>query len=617
MLGITEKSLHRGMLNHLAFLLVIIVMTFAAYARVLHGELLFDDRSIILTNPLLQSPYAFSDLNLWDAFKSGLRPVTAFTFSLNYYLFGKDPFSYHLTNLIIHIINGILVYVFIYITLVQDSVSPTTPAPTYQGGEKWGVRRQWIAFLTALLFSIHPIQTESVSYIYQRAESLSSMFYLVSIIAFIVGSQGLRIKVLCYLIFILGFVLAMGSKEIAVTLPLAALLYGIYFFEKKGLWKRVAVPVTLIFSGLAVAAIRMTSLRENLSAGYSLSEFTLWEFILTQFSVILSYMRLLIFPFGQNIDPVYPISRSLFEIKTIFSITLLLLPLSLAWIFFRRWRTGSFFILWFFVTLSPSSSILPLRDLLAEHRLYLPSIGVFFILSSAMVYLSNLWLGKMKKGVIIPLSLTIFLLLSGLFWTVTYNRNRYWTSELAMWQDVIKKSPRNQRGYNNLARAYNEKGLHDKAIENYLISIKIKQDDPVVHRYLGIAYNDKGLTDKAIEHYRIAISLKPDYAEAHNNLGSCYLLKGEYKNALIEYLETLSIDPNNFETYYNAGLSLKNLGMTDLAREFFVLFVKTGPEDYSDEKRKLSFEYNITGNTALPDLRLLIQSAKNLFGQVK
>lgn len=127
MLGITEKSLHRGMLNHLAFLLVIIVMTFAAYARVLHGELLFDDRSIILTNPLLQSPYAFSDLNLWDAFKSGLRPVTAFTFSLNYYLFGKDPFSYHLTNLVIHIINGILVYVFIYITLTLHSKSPLIP----------------------------------------------------------------------------------------------------------------------------------------------------------------------------------------------------------------------------------------------------------------------------------------------------------------------------------------------------------------------------------------------------------------------------------------------------------------------------------------------------------
>lgn len=518
----------KDILNHCIFLSTIILLTFFAYSNVLYGDPQFDDEHYIFEDPLLRSPHAFRDLNIWEAFISGVRPVTAFTFSLNYYLWGRDTFSYHITNLLIHLINGALVYILIYMTL-----------------RTLEVRGKWIAFFTALLFSIHPIQTESVSYMVQRGESLSSMFYLISMIAFIVGGRrqeagGIYLQPLSSIVFIAGFFLALGSKEVAVTLPVIAFLYGLYFLDRKGLWKRLAVPGTLILAGLIISIFKLTTLGEHTSAGYHLREFTAWEYLFTQFSVMVGYLRLLVLPIGQSIDHVYPISRAFWEGGTIASFALLSSVLLLAFILRRRWREGSFFILWFFVTLLPTSSILPLKDVFVEHRLYLPSVGIFFIFASGMVRMAEVLKGRLSKGGLITILLSVSISCSLL--AATYNRNRIWSSRLAMWQDVVKKSPHNARGW--------------------------------------------------------------------NNLGNCYLLKGNYKDALRAYLTSLDLAVANIELYYNMGLTLENLGMRDIAKDFFIIFVKNGPEGYKKEIGELTLRYDIRADTPMPDIRRMKQRAK-------
>lgn len=505
---------------------IISVCILIIYSIALHGEPQMDD-VYVFENAELRSPFALLDGGISNSFLSGRRPLTAISFSLNHYLWGRETFSFHLTNIIIHILNGILVFVLVRSTLyiINESHSNNSDA---------------IAFLTALLFSIHPVQTESVSYIYQRAESLSSFFYLTSIISFIRAYQAESRgkKVLYQGLFFASFILSLMCKEIAITLPLIAFIFGLYFFRRDRVWRNIALPGVLILAGLYITALKLNSIQGNPNVGYQLKEYTAWEYLLTQINVIVHYLRLIIFPINQNLDYDFPSTKTFFEAGTLMNFALLFSMICLTIYLLKKQRGISFFILWFFIILLPSSSIMPLSDACVEHRLYLPSIGTFFISALAMVHLSGL-LKTASGSKHLTLAVCIICILTFLS-AATYQRNLIWESRLAMWKDVVRKSPKKGR--------------------------------------------------------------------AHNNLASIYSMSGDQKSAIKEYLTALTLTPGNTETYYNLGSIFEEFGTLDLARDFYIVFVKYDP-DHQQAVLEIKARYNISEATQEPDVLSLKKRA--------
>ncbi|MBW7956618.1 MAG: tetratricopeptide repeat protein [Deltaproteobacteria bacterium] len=478
--------------TRVAILLAIaLILSVLAYSNTFTGEFQFDDDGTVAENPYVTDIGNFRGLTLAKSFVDGIRPVATFTFSVNYYFWGLDVLPYHVTNFAVHAICGLLVF---YLALL----TARSPGLLYDEN-----RSLFIAFLTSAIFLLHPVQTESVSYISQRYESLASLFYLASLIAFIKARQaaGVPRRYTFYALSVAAGILALGSKQSAITLPLMIMLYDFYFLNEKPSLKRMAGP--LIFLALAaVAGLIIIKGLKGADAGFSVQGFTPWEYLLTQFRAIVTYIRLLFLPAWQNLDYDFRISRSLFEIDTLLSFLFLLSLFVSALFLLRRARASSFFILWFFIILAPTSSIIPLVDPVFEHRVYLASAGVFFIFSDTMwAGLSWAWKRRPARGRALAISgaLVLMLLLSGL----TYERNEVWRTKLSMWLDVAMKSPMKSRPHNNLGNCYMLLERPVEAIEEYKKAIAL--DPGNIEAYYNISLNleKTGRFDQAVYYYDI------------------------------------------------------------------------------------------------------------------
>jgi Tfp pilus assembly protein PilF len=327
---------------------------------------------------------------------------------------------------------------------------------------------------------------------------------------------------------------------------------------------------------------------------------------LTQFRVIVTYIRLLFIPINQNMDYDYPLYNTFFEPWVFFSFIFLLSIFAFAvYLFIRSRKTdnvygllASFGILWFFITLSVESSIIPIRDVIFEHRLYLPGVGAAVAFSSAAFYVFGLLEAKLSPLVAACVLIVVISLPLGV---AANQRNYVWGDAVTFWQDIVKKSPLKARGHNNLGEAYNERGQMDNGIEELEIALRLKPGYADAHTNLGIAYGKKGLLDKAeaellealkllpnlavarnnlgivyarkgrlnraIEEYKTALGLKPDFAEAHNNLGNVYYKEGRMDEAIEEYNEALRLTPSYAEAHNNLGNVYYKQGRMDEAIE--------------------------------------------------
>ncbi|MBI4822934.1 MAG: tetratricopeptide repeat protein [Nitrospirae bacterium] len=457
-------------------------------------------------------------------------------------------------------------------------------------------RNNLIALFSALLFVSHPIQTEAVTYIFQRLASLVAFFYLLSIVLYIKWRLQVTPSLtlphqgggkwwgasLLYLASILSAILAMKTKENAFTLPIVIALYEFFFFRGT-LGKRVLhlipflltmliIPITLI--GIDKPVGEIISGIEPATRGYE--GISRADYILTQFRVVVTYIRLLFLPVNQNIDYDYPVYHSFFDIQVFLSFLFLIFVFGSAFYFLIRSKFSpvlrfiSFGIFWFFITLSVESSVIPQYILINEYRVYLPSMGVFTaIVNGAFLFIERLK-GKKTQTAVLAFLILIPLLLS----PATYNRNAVWRSTVSLWTDVVRESPLKERGHNNLGNAYMGKGLTDKAIEHFLIVLKLKPNFLEAHNNLGYAYLSKGLIDNAIEQYQIALRLKPDYAEAHYNLGVVYYKKGLLDNAIEQYQIASRLRPDYAKAHYNLGGAYLKKGFIDKARKEFETTLK-------------------------------------------
>jgi len=238
-------------------------------------------------------------------------------------------------------------------------------------------------------------------------------------------------------------------------------------------------------------------------------------------------------------------------------------------------RVIAFGILWFFITLSVESSIIPLPMLINEYRVYLPSSGLFLSITTGAFLLSKRF--KIKNA--LPLVLSFFFI-SLLFSYATYGRNVVWRSTINLWEDVIRKSPKKAEGYYILAKTYLHKGQTDKAIELLKTALTSEPYNAVIHLYyfdLALAYKHKGLFNEAIKQYLFAINLKPDYVEAHNNLGLLYISEGRFVEGVRHLQTALELNPN-CEAYNNLGLAYASIGRFDKAIEYYRTALRLKPD---------------------------------------
>ena len=368
---------------------VIAGMVLIAYANTFTASFHFDDNPSIIENSTIRHVTGENIL----AILKGSRPVVYLSIMLNYQLNGLNVIGWHVFNIGTHVTNSIFVYLLILWTLTL---------PTF--GKAYADKAKWMSLFGALLFGVHPIQTESVTYIITRSELLAACFYLATFLFFIKGATTGRFG---YVIgMLVTSLLSMSSKEWAVTLPALLLLYD-YLFIAEGKVKPVlsrwyvyvliALPWVLVLKNLD-----LTSKGGAAGVGFNLvsnTGITPVTYMLTSLNVIWTYVRLLLLPINQNLDYDYPVAKTLFELPTILSFAgHLAVVIASFWLYLRKgWRLIPFGLAWFYIGLSPVQSIVPVVDVIFEHRAYMPSVGFFlaFIVAYDMVFdLVDAWRAK-------------------------------------------------------------------------------------------------------------------------------------------------------------------------------------------------------------------------------
>jgi len=359
---------------NLAVFGLIAVMILIAYSNTFTASFHFDDGPAITDNAMIKKV----TLDNISTIVFSARPVVYLSLMLNYQLSGLNVIGWHIFNIGVHIANSFLVYLFILRTLTMPALKA-----------RYADRAKWMALFGSLLFAVHPIQTEAVTYIISRSELLATFFYLGAILLFISGAQTGKWRYYAAAFF--SAVLAMGSKEWAVTLPAIIFLYD-YLILSEGkigtALSRWGAYVLLVLSwGSLWRTLHLFS-AENSTVGFNISQhsssgaaLTAWTYLLTSFNVIWTYIRLLFVPISQNIDYDYPIAQTLLAFPTLLSFAGHLAVVGGAFWLYRKkqWLLAPFGAAWFYITLSPVQSFVPVTDVIFEHRLYLPSIGFFLV----------------------------------------------------------------------------------------------------------------------------------------------------------------------------------------------------------------------------------------------
>ena len=449
----------------------------------------------------------------------------------------------------------------------------------------------------------HPIQTQAVVYITQRFASLATLFYLLSFVAYIEYrlSRGSKLKTWSfYAASLFSAALGMLTKEITFTLPVMVALYE-FMFLRGDRKKRIAlllpvfltaliIPFTLLMTKGSVTGI--SGIDESMKTLAAAPTVSRSDYLLTQFRVIVTYLRLLFKPVNQNLDYDYQVYHSFFTPPVFFSFLLLLCLFGMAvYLAFKsridnpgnpayltgryRWiapvprtprelRLTAFGIFWFFITLSMESSIIPIADVIFEHRVYLPSVGFLIGIVTLVFVLARKAGGRLPYGA----GVTVSVLAMAVFFMAcaAYARNLVWKDELTLWQDASEKSPLKFRPHYNL----------------------------------GLNYAELGRTADAIREYETAIRIDPSNSEAHNNLGIAYAMRGEFDKAVTEIQLALQLNPLSSNAYNNLGSIYANMRLWDRAIECFKTAIALKPEDVTFQNRlarayeeKKAFDANV------------------------
>ena len=561
-----SESKFEALRKRYEFLLIVLmaVVAFLVYAKTLTGDFIFDDEPNIKYNPHIRLKHITAE-TLWDAATKGptKRPVAKLSFALNHYFHGYHVVGFHMVNILIHIANGVLLYLLVIITW-------RTPAMRAYHG-KYG----WIAFFTALIWLVHPIQTQAVSYIVQRMTSMATMFTVLSLLFYIQArfETGNAKKTAWFCAMAASGLLALGSKEISATLPFFIFLYEWYFFQDLSLtWIKKRIPlIAAVFIALVIISLIYLGGHpiEKITSMYAERSITITQRALSQLRIVILYISLLLWPYPGRLNLAYDFqpSHSLLDpMTTVLGMIAIIIFLAVAVLTAKKHRLVSFCILWFFGNLVIESSIIAL-ELVFEHRNYMPSM--FFILLGVFLccrYLKPKWLA--------PLLLSVIVVVCALW---TFERNEVWRSPILMWKDSINKSPRYPRPYNNLGVALMRRGYYQLAAKQYRRALELNPEYARAHTNLGYVLAKEGHYAKAIEHLTISLEIDPNQYETYNNFGIALTLQGHYQEAVGYFSTAIAIRPDYTHAHNNLGEVLRKQGRLQEAIKHFHAALELDP----------------------------------------
>ncbi|NLO18360.1 MAG: tetratricopeptide repeat protein [Ignavibacteria bacterium] len=578
-----KLELNKKSCNNKLFLLIsvcsIIVLSFIIYSNIYDNSMHFDDITYMEPFGMKEFGYLreFFDVNPF-------RFITFATFSINYNLSGFDLWGYYFFNIIVHIINGLLVFSLINLTF-------RTPAIRNSNIYK---HKQWLSLLGALIFIAHPIQTQAVTYLYQRLTSLSAMFYLLTLTFYLTARLTERKRVFKFIIYSLSglsFLFAIFTKENSFTLPVAIILFELCLFRTKG--QRLSKKIFIPFGFLLIAGVAFLTLLGPSKVFIELTNFsgeriTSWTYLLAQFKVIPYYFFLYILPIKQNVDHDFPIINSFWDFDVFLGLLINLTIIAIGFLTFRKKPLVSFGIFWIYITLAVESSIIPILDVMNEHRMYLPMFGFVLILLCLVNQL------LIKRNQVIGYSFLGLLILT--YSIMTYLRNDVWQNEITLWEDVVKKSPNKARPNNNLALAYLADANFEKSIEYFSNSIRIMPEYSIAYHNRAFANMHIGMYKDAVKDFSEYIKIEKKVApDVYLNRGNAYFNTENYKKSIVDYTKYLEMMPNDYNGHYNRS------------QAYFML------KDFEGAKKDLREAVNLNRNdtrgySALGDIELALEN---------
>lgn len=561
--------------NRILNIVVLILLSSLPYLNTLSGEFVSDDTAIVLNNENVKGKTTlyeiFLNKNVMPFSGEIYRPIRDISYRLEWLIGGKSPAIYHATNILLHVITTLAVFWFLRL-LIKDAA---------------------VSFLAASLFAVHPIHTESVSWIKGRDDLFFTFFYILSFMMFLKYEDASDRKKLYLLSSASLFILSLFSKEMAVTLPISLALYQAIFKRFKFYTLLPFFIIAAMYMGFRTYVLGQVAQQEYWGGG-------IFPTMLTMVKGVVQYVRLSFFPIIQCADYYsFPISAGA-DLAVIFSLSVLsALVISLL---VQRSKVVLFGGLFFFLALLPVSNIIPIKILIAERFLYLPSLGFCVVLAVVVDKISpSPYITRILGGIIVSMLMLL-----------TIQRNHVWLDEFSLWSDTLIKVPDNPRAHYAMGSVYDSKGLLDKAIMEYKEALRYSPDTPYIINALGLAYykkgtagdivnkelveeayrtyekalkldashrdarynraillHDQGLIDEAIKEYTELLEYKPSDFDVLNSLGYAYFQKGLFKEALVHYRKAMSIDPGAVAPYNNIGMVYAIAGETGEAEKWF------------------------------------------------
>jgi tetratricopeptide (TPR) repeat protein len=519
-------------------LLIIALITLAAYSNSFNTPFVFDDTFRIERNAALHS----------GDFKRLLAPRVLIytTLYANFKAGGLDTTPYHITNLAIHILAAWFLFGIITNTLGKS--------------RKYQPNATCIALIASCLWAVHPLQTESVTYIIQRCESLTGLCMLLTLYC------ATRIHSSAYphrwqIATVAAAALSMTTKEISIITPLLILLYEYAFRRQHDLKMNRGYYLALLLTPAVLVGLALLAPPDygGDTAGFGFQAITPYHYALTQFRCVAYYLRLALYPSPLCIDLAWPVTEKLTDVIPHIMLMALLVTGSI-YLLIRKPNYG-FWAVWIFFLLSPSSSIMPIADVAVEHRMYLPLAGICVMAALLLFNCSEPLSRSQRRITRTTLSIAVIALLG----LMTYDRNCDYASGEAIWINCIQASPNNARAYLNIGQAQTAKGDYATAIPYFEKAATLDKSDPRARYNLGLSHIITGNIDAGIAICHEAIPLS-DYPEhtlyAKLNIAYGHILNGELATATEIYNDIISTTPVEWsfmtaEAHYRLGTLLE------------------------------------------------------------
>ena len=548
-------------------LLLIVSAGLIAYANSFSGPFIYDDVPSIPENPHIRALWPIGQA-MAAPHQSSLdgRPIAALSFALNCALGGMHVWSYHAFNFLLHLLAG-----FTLLGIVRQTLAGPRLNRVY------GEATPWLALAVALIWIIHPLATEAVNYIVQRTELLMGLFFLLTLYCAIRGTEPASSR-RWNSAAVIACALGMGSKEVMASAPLIVLLYDRTFLFgsfREAFRKRGKLYLALAGTWLILIALMAPGPRSE-SVGLRFSQLTPWQYLFTQSSVILHYLRLAFWPHPLVLDyHDWPIPQSVVSAAPWTAIVLALLALTV-WLLRRNFPLG-FLGAWFFLILAPTSSFVPIvTEIAAERRMYLPLAAIVAsVVGGGWILLRRTPMPeKTRRWVAIGLAAGLAV---GFGW-MTIRRNADYRSEITIWSDAVAKRPGNARAHNNFGLALVTAGRVEEGMAHYRQALRLSPDYGDAYINLGAASAALGRYDQAIENYVAALKINPNDARAHTNLGNTLFSQGRMEEAIAHHLEALRLKPDSPEVRNNFGAALMEQGRLDEAVTHYTEALRLRPE---------------------------------------